>query len=108
MICINNKENKFFNQVLKNQDVESSVKLRKAKGERYTKTLTIIYLKEYENIKFTKETVNVPLINPSNEKISMELELIAIFVLIVLINSEKQISLFKIFSPKALMDNVIL
>ena len=64
IICINNKENKFFNQVLKNQDVASKVKLKKAKGESSTKTLIIIYLKEYENTKFNNESVNVPFINP--------------------------------------------
>ena len=43
---INSKENKFLNQVLKNQLVEFKDKDKIAKGERRAKTLIIIYLKE--------------------------------------------------------------
>lgn len=108
MICIKSKENKFFNQVLKNQDVFSKIKLRKAKGDSSKKTLIIIYRKEYEKTKFNKDSVNVPLINPSIEKISMELELNDIFILIVLINSEKEMFLLKRLCPNVLIANVIL
>ena len=41
IIWINNKENKFLNQLLKNQLVESSVNEINAKGERRTKTCYI-------------------------------------------------------------------
>ena len=47
--------------------------------------------------------LKVPLINPSMEKILREFVSIAILVLIVLINSEKQIFLLNKFDPKALI-----
>ena len=43
---MNNKENKFLSQDLKNQLVESRLREIKAKGARRTKTLIIIYLRE--------------------------------------------------------------
>ena len=47
--------------------------------------------------------LRVLFINPSIEKIFKELEFIAIFVFIVLINSEKHISLSKRLSPISLI-----
>lgn len=47
--------------------------------------------------------LKVPLINPSREKISIELVSIEILVFIVEINSEKQIFLLNKFSPRDLI-----
>lgn len=93
---------------MKNQEVASKVRLKKAKGDNNTKTLIIIYLKEYEKTRFSKESVNVPFINPSIEKISIEFELMDIFVLIVFISPENDICFPKRFSPKVLIANEIL
>ena len=46
MICINSKEKRFLNHVLKNQLVLFNVKERKAKGDNNTKTFIKIYRKE--------------------------------------------------------------
>ena len=46
IICINNKENKFLNHALKNQEVESKEFDKIAKGAIKTKTLIKTYLKE--------------------------------------------------------------
>ena len=98
--CINNRENKFRNQDLKNQEVEYNELDNIAKGVIKTKTLIKTYRKEYEKTKFNKDADIIPLIRPSNEKISIEEVLIEILLLISNINSEKQIFLLNKFSPK--------
>ena len=42
IICKNNKEKRFLNQALKNQEVDGKDKERKAKGERSTNNFIII------------------------------------------------------------------
>ena len=91
--CINSKENKLRSHDLKNHEVESKLSDRNAKGASKTKTFIIIYLKEYEKTKFSKDKLNVLFINPSIEKIFREDVSIETLVLIVLINSEKLIFL---------------
>ena len=81
----------FLIQDLKNQDVESKQRDKKAKGDNNTKTLIIIYLKEYEKIKLNNEKLRVPFMNPSSEKISIEEVFTEILELIVVINEEKEI-----------------
>ena len=100
IICIKSKEKIFLNQDLKNQEVESKINAKIAKGVSNIKILTIIYLKEYERTKFKREKDNVLFISPSIEKIFMEFVLIEIFEFIFKINSEKQIFLLKSDLPK--------
>ena len=107
MIWINNKENKFFNQDLKNQDVESRINDKIAKGVSKIKILTIIYLKEYVKTRFSNDIVSEDLINPSKEKTSREEESTEIVLLISKINSEKQIFLLNNSSPILLIARVI-
>lgn len=102
------KENKFLSHVLKNHEVESKQRDKKANGESNINILTIIYLKEYEKIRFNKDKLKVPLINPSIEKISIDEFSIVTYVLILLINSEKEIGELKMFFPKSWMARVIL
>ena len=101
-------ENKFLNQALKNQEVEFNDKDKIAKGERRAKIFIIIYLKEYEKTRLSKETLKVDFIKPSIEKIFVTIESIPIQELILLIKDEKQISVLKRFSPKFLIAKVIL
>ena len=72
IICINKRENMFFNHDLKNQDVESKINDKIAKGVSKIKILIITYLKEYVNTKFSKDIVMEDFIKPSNEKTSRE------------------------------------
>ncbi len=95
IICINNSENKFLIQVLKNQLVLDKANESIANGASKIKILIITYLNEYENIKFNNDIVRVPFIRPSTENMLIELVSIDIFEFIVVINSEKQI-----FFPK--------
>ena len=108
MIWINNKENKFFNQDLKNQDVESRINDKNAKGVSKIKILTIIYLKEYVKTRFSNDIVREDFINPSKEKTSMDDVSIEMLLLISKINSAKQIFLLNKFSPIPLIARVIL
>ena len=55
--------------------------------------MTKIYLKEYENTKLSNEIDNVPLINPSKEKIFKEFWSIETVWFKTFINSEKEIDL---------------
>ena len=107
IICINNRENRFLNQDLKNQEVEFKDKAKIAKGVSKAKILSIIYLKEYEKTKPSNENVKVDFIRPSTEKIFIVFVLIPIVELILLIREEKQISELNISSPKFLIDKVI-
>ena len=106
--CINNKENKFLSQDLKNQDVVSKINDKIAKGVSKIKILIITYLKEYVNTKFSKEIVREDFIRPSNEKTSREEVLTEIVLFISSINSEKQMFLLNRFSPILLIARVIL
>ena len=67
--CWNNKDRTVLSQVLKNQEVDSFIKLNIAKGVIKINTFTIIYLKEYEKIKLNKLIEIKLFINPSKEKI---------------------------------------
>ena len=108
MICINNKENKFLSQDLKNQDVVSKINDKIAKGVSKIKILIITYLKEYVKTKFNKDIVIEDFIKPSNEKTSREEALTEIVLFISSINSEKQMFLLNRFSPILLIARVIL
>ena len=108
MICINNKENKFLNQDLKNQEVEAKEFDNIAKGAINTKTLINTYRKEYEKTKFNNEKEINPFIKPSKEKTSIEDTLMEILLFISKISSEKHIFLLKRFSPKFLIAKEIL
>ena len=96
-----------MNQALKNQEVEFKDNDKMAKGVSKTKTFNIIYRREYEKTKPSKETDNVDFINPSIEKIFRELFSTPIVELILFIREEKQISELKISSPKFLIDKVM-
>ena len=98
--CCNNKDKNVLNQVLKNHEVEWLVKQSIAKGVNKTKTLTMTYLREYENIKLNKLIDTKPLINPSNEKILKSVSLTETTLFNCFINSEKEISKPKILEPK--------
>ncbi len=108
IICINNKENKFLTQDLKNQDVESKINDKIAKGVSKINILIITYLKEYVKTKFNKEIVREVFINPSNENTSREEASTVIVLLISKINSAKQIFLLNKFSPIPLIASVTL
>ena len=108
IIWINNKENKFLNHDLKNQEVELKEFDKIAKGAIKTKTFIKTYLNEYEKTKFNKEKEITLLIKPSIEKISIDEVSTEIFVLIFKINSEKQICLLNKSSPKLLIAKEIL
>ena len=69
--CNKSKDKRVLSQILKNQEVELFNKVRSAKGANKTNTLTIIYLKEYEKIRFNKDKLRVPFIKPSIENISI-------------------------------------
>ena len=62
------KEIKILNHALKNQEVEELIKVRIAKGVININTLTIIYLNEYESIKFIKLIEHKLFKIPSREK----------------------------------------
>ena len=100
MICINNKEKKFFAQDLKNQFVEGVVNDKNANGDNNTNSFIITYLKEYVKTKLSKDIVNEPFIRPSKEKMLIELVLRDIVVFIVRINSEKEISFLNKSLPR--------
>lgn len=100
---MNNKENKFLNQDLKNQEVDIKELDKIANGAISTNTFIKIYLKEYEKTKFNSEKEIIPLIKPSKEKISIEDVLTEILVFIFEINSEKQIFFLNKSSPKFLI-----
>lgn len=104
---MNKRENKFLNHALKNQEVEFKDNDKIAKGVSKANTFNIIYRKEYEKTKLSKETVNVDFIKPSTEKTFIVLVSIPIVELILFIREEKQISELNISSPKFLIDNVI-
>ena len=108
IIWINNKENKFLNQDLKNQEVEFKEFDKIANGAINTKTFIKTYLNEYENTKFNKEKEIIPLIKPSKEKISIDEASIEMFVSKFKISSEKHISLLNKSSPKLLIAKEIL
>ena len=108
MICINNRENKFLNQDLKNQEVVSKINDKIANGVSKIKILIITYLKEYVKTKFNKDIVREALSNPSKEKISREEESIEILLFISKISSEKQIFLWNKSSPIPLIAREIL
>ena len=74
--CWNNKDRTVLSQVLKNQEVDSFIKLNIAKGVIKINTFTIIYLKEYEKIKLNKLIEIKLFINPSKEKILNSFSLI--------------------------------
>lgn len=93
------KENRFLNHALKNQLVLERIRDKKAKGVIKMKTFIKIYLREYENTKFSKETDNIPFISPSIVKIFKEEVSIEIWELIFEINVEKQIVSLNKFSP---------
>ena len=97
---MNNKENKFLNQDLKNQEDELKEFDKIANGASNTKTFIKIYLNEYEKTKLSNEKEINPLIKPSKEKISIEDVSTEILVFIFKINSEKQIFLLNKSSPK--------
>ena len=99
IIWINNKENKFFAHILKKLEVLFRDKDKIAKGASKANTLIIIYLKEYDKVNPKREKDKVPLISPSKEKIFKEDVFNARVEFILVINSEKQIFLLKIFSP---------
>lgn len=107
IICINNKENKFFIQDLKNHDVESKINDKIANGVSKIKILIITYLKEYVKTKFNKDVVREAFIIPSKEKISSEEVLTEIVLLISRINSAKHIFLLNKLSPIPLIASVI-
>ena len=92
-----------FIQDLNIQYVDEFIKDNKTRGQDNIKTWTIIYLNEYEKTKLSNDILRVLLINPSTEKIFKEFASTAIFVLIVFISSEKQISLSKRFFPSSLI-----
>ena len=108
IIWINNKENRFLNQDLKNQEVEIREFDKIAKGAINTKTFIKTYLKEYEKTKFNNEKEIITLIKPSKEKISIEEVSTEILVFMFKINSEKQIFLLNKSSPKFLIAKEIL
>ena len=74
--CWNNKDKTVLSQVLKNQEVDSFIKLNIANGVIKINTFTIIYLKEYEKIKLNKLIEIKLFINPSKEKILNSFSLI--------------------------------
>lgn len=77
-----------------------------AKGVSKANTFRRIYLKEYENTRLRRETVNVDFIKPSTENMFNVLLLIPIVELILFIRDAKQISELNISSPKLLIDKV--
>ena len=93
---------------MKNQDVESRINDKNAKGVSKIKILTIIYLKEYVKTRFSNDIEREDFINPSKEKTSRKEELTEIVLLISKINSEKHIFLLNKFSPIPLIARVIL
>ena len=99
IIWMNKRENKFLSQALKNQLVLERIKDKKAKGVISTKTLIKIYLREYVNTRFNKETDNTPFIKPSIEKIFTEDVSIDILVLIFVTKDEKQMLFWNKSSP---------
>ena len=108
IIWMNNKENKFRLQDLKNQEVFWSVKDNNANGVSKIKILIITYLNEYVKTKLSKDIVSEALIIPSKENISREEESIEILLFISKINSEKQIFLWNRDSPIPLIAREIL
>lgn len=89
--CINNKETKDLNQLLKNIEEALVERLKKAKGEINTKILIKIYLIEYTITKFKipKEINDFRI--PSKEKTSRESPLIEITELSFCISLENVI-----------------
>lgn len=69
IICINNNENRFLAQTLKNQDVLFKDKDNIAKGVKMAKILIITYLKEYVNNKCNIDKEMAPFNNPFNVNI---------------------------------------
>ena len=108
IICINNNENIFLIQDLKNQDVESKINDKIAKGVSNIKILIITYLKEYVKTKFNKDIVREVFIKPSKENTSIEPVSIQIVLLILKISSAKQIFSLNKSSPMPLIAKVIL
>lgn len=102
-ICINNNDNRLLNQDLKNHDVFSWTKVKKAKGEIRIITLIRTYLSEYEKtrLKSPKETKLFK--RPFNEKILKEVLSIEIILFISVVKPEKHMLLFKICSPISLI-----
>ena len=70
--CSNNSEIKAFTIDLKIHEVLSYIPHKIAKGNSRINICIIIYLNEYENIKFIKPNVVNVLIIPSNEVTSKE------------------------------------
>lgn len=105
--CIISREIKLFSHVLKNHEVEWFINVKNAKGVNNKKTLTIIYLREYEKSKLNKLIETKLLIKPLKEKILKVVSLVEIVELIFWINDEKDIFLLKIPSPISLIDEEI-
>ena len=90
-ICINNKDKKHLIQALKKLEVELTLRDKKAKGEIRTNTFIIIYLSEYEKVKF-KKPIEIMLFNrPSIEKIVKLFSSICIIILSLSTKVEKLI-----------------
>ena len=96
---INNNENKFLIQVLKNHDVLFRHSDKIANGDRSTNIFTVTYLIAYENNKFNNENVSVPVIIPSKVKIFNELFSKEKLELIFTIKLEKHTFFPNISSP---------
>lgn len=105
--CINNKEIKDLNQLLKNIEEALVERLKKAKGEINTKILIKIYLMEYTITKFKipKEINDFRI--PSKEKTSRESPLIEITELSFCISLENVIGEWYKFSPICLIESDI-
>lgn len=76
--CINKREKKDLNQLLKNQLKESKEALRIAKGDKIINTFIIIRRIEYENIKEIRPILQNDFSIPVNEKTSKEFPFIEI------------------------------
>ena len=104
---MNNNERKILNQDLKNHELETLIKVSKAKGVSRARTFIMIYLREYEKSKLIK-LAEIKLFNsPSNENTLREEESTFITEFKFSIKFEKQIFSPKIFCPISLIASVI-
>ena len=106
-VCINNKDKKHLIHDLKNQDVFSWDKVKKANGEIKTSTFKRTNLNEYENTKLNSPK-EIKLFNrPFNEKMLNDVFSNEITLFISLVRPAKHIFLFKMFSPSSLIEEEI-
>ena len=104
---MNKMEKIFLIHALKNQEVLFKIRDKNAKGVSKIKIFKVMYLNEYVKTRFNKEAVNVVLIRPLRENISIEDVLKALKLFKLKINSEKQIFLPNRSSPILLIASEI-